>query len=95
MSGKRYPEEVKDRARQLRAEGLTYKRIGELLGTNHRRVRAWVTGVSNSSKHKGDWRARHLDHTRAYGRHYDKYRRGRNESPYYRFLRELRSGKRV
>jgi hypothetical protein len=45
----RHANLVVDRARQLRASGMTYRAIGEALGVNFRTVWCWLTGRRRNS----------------------------------------------
>lgn len=44
-----HPDSTVRRARDLRRQGLTYKRIGELLGVHRITVRDWVTYATRFS----------------------------------------------
>ena len=56
MSGKRYPPEMREKARTMHAEGASQYKIAAHLGVSRDTVRAWV--LPHRAKRSGIKRAR-------------------------------------
>lgn len=71
-------ERQTERARELRASGMTMQQVADELGVSKPTIHRWTTpgGIEHDRKRSQAWKDSHREETRAYGAQYDRDHRG-------------------